>query len=206
MHNPDLAYIHQNWAPLKTAMTPGTPRPARTLDPWMTQETPGPGYTKAPLIIDALDLLLDIQGDTHAWLAQAGNTTPGRMPTPLVTLDETLRIANRRGGQWCDEVTAWAKATAQRVRTRLEGDLTGQTIKAPCPICAATGTLRIRSIKAGGLNEPYLTCESGYCRPPEGYCANFLGELPVWPMSEWEWFAGLLEAQEEVLKKRGEEA
>lgn len=206
MHNTDLAYLHKNWGALQASMTPGTPRPARTLDPWVTQEPTGPGYTRAPLIVDALDLLLDIQGDVHAWLAQAGDTTPGRMPAPIATLDELLRIANRRGGQWCSDVEAWAQATAQRVKARLEGDLTGQIINAPCPICTATGSLRIRAIKAGGLNEPYLTCESGYCRPPEGYCANFLGELPVWPMSEWEWFAGLLEAQAEALKKRGKAA
>lgn len=206
MYNPNLEYLHKNWAALKVAMTPGTSLPARTLDPWVTLEGEGAGYTKAPLIVDALDLLLDIQSDTHAWLAQAGDTTPGRMPAPITTLDELLRVASRRGGQWCEGVAAWAQATAGRVRARLEGDITGQIINAPCPICAATGSLRIRAIKAGGINEPYLTCESGYCRPPEGYCANFLGELPVWPMSEWEWFAGLLEAQEEALKKRGEAA
>lgn len=196
LHNPHLDYLHTHWEPLKASLTPGTRRPLAALDPWLTLEPAGPGHSPAPLNVDSLDLLLDIQTDTRGWLEEAGTLPAGRMPAPIAQLDALLHLSRRRTGQWAEDVQAWAASTAGKVRHRLDGSLGGQTLAVPCPICGTARSLRIRVLELTTHNEPYLACESGYCTPPEGYCANFIGPTPVWPMAEWEWFATLLQAQE----------
>lgn len=195
MHNTNLHYIHTNWNNLKTSLTPGTPHPIKALEPWIELTPPGPGYSKAPLHLDTFDLIHQIHTDTTTWLKQAGQTPAAPMPAPLTQLDTLLRIADRKNTTWAHEVNTWAHHTARKLRSHLEGDIAGQTIKSPCPICGTHQSLKVRTIKLATHTEPYIACESGLCQPPEGYCSNFLGNTPVWPINEWPWFAGLLEAQ-----------
>lgn len=201
LHNASLGYLHAHWGALKGSLTPGTRRPMAALDPWLTLEPEGPGKTPAPLHIDSLDLLLDIQTDTRGWLEEAGALPLGRMPAPIVQLDQLLYLSRRKAGQWVDDVQNWATITAARVRHRLDGTLGGQTLNAPCPICGTERSLRVRVLELTTHNEPYLACESGTCTPPEGYCSNFLGNTPVWPMADWEWFAHLLTTRTKGVKK-----
>ncbi len=201
LHNPHLDYLNTHWGALKGSLTPGTRRPTRALDPWVQLEPPGPGHAPAPLHIDTFDLLLDIQADVHGWLEEVGTLPLGRMPAPIAQLDAVLHHSRRRAGTWAADVTEWARIQADRVRDRLEGGIDGQTLASACPICGAHGSLRIRVMRISTGAEPYLACESGTCTPPEGYCANFLGPTPVWPMAEWEWFATLLQAQERGQKR-----
>lgn len=199
LHNQHLNYLHSHWEPLRASLTPGTPAPTAALDPWVQKQAPGPGHSPAPLNIDTLDLLLDTQADTHAWLEQAGATPTGRMPEPLTQLDTLLHLARRKTGTWATGVRTWAENTAHTIRTRLDGPQAGQTLKACCPICGTSNSLRVRVLEAGAHSEPYLACESGICVPPANYCGNFLGATPVWPMHEWEWFATLLETQQRAV-------
>lgn len=98
-------------------------------------------------------------------------------------------------GAWRAGIEEWAKSTATLVDNHLNGKYDGQRIQAACPICASYGTLVIRYITTGDSVEPYLRCESGVCEPAEAYCGTWVHGYPAWPMSEWEWFAGLLQIQ-----------
>lgn len=192
MYNQDLAYIHASWGNLNAYRIPGTPRPLRPLEPWVKKQPTTSTKSKAPLHLDTLEIMLDIQIEAYAHLDEAGVTYNPKPPAFLKDLDTVLRITAKHAGAWHQGITDWAHIKAQHVRNHLEHTYDGQTIRATCPSCGDYETLRIRTVHLAGRHEPYLTCESGHCNPPEHICTTWIGGRPVWKMDQWEWFAHLI--------------
>ncbi|MEX3610054.1 hypothetical protein VVR12_03260 [Rothia sp. LK2588] len=192
MHNPHLTYIRDNWANLHAYRIPGTPRPRRAIEPWIKLH-PTPNAPKAPLHLDTLDLLQATARDARELLTLTGQTHIPLMPQTITELDTAL--AHTTDTAWANTTTEWAELRAEQIRAHLNGDLDGQTITGRCPMCKTPDTLRIRAITSHAAPEPYIVCESGHCNPPSTHCTSWIWGNPAWPIHEWEWFGGLLAAE-----------
>lgn len=207
------------WDPLHEARTKGTPRPWKettltpeqqnTLDIEARQEKLDHGAfvlgeSPAPLHLDILDRLLNIQNTTREIARQIADTlhdsptlvylTRTRNPNPVYLIGYIQHNAPRLTEPRHQQVLDDTETTTSTLRARTTGFFSqvydGKTLKTECPWCGGY-KLRIRII-GHQQPEPVIRCETGLCEPPPQDCGAWTGQgftLPTWPQWEWQWLA-----------------
>lgn len=230
----DIDWIVERWRDLREARFKGTARPWR--QPTMTPEAraaldaqarlekhersaTAPGEHPAPVHVDILDVLDDIERKVEALHHHVADTT-GRPRLPrartmggdarphLVFVHRHLLTACAHDPDMLDavaDVIADVRDTAARQLGELHD---GQTLAGTCPFCHGrtpshpTGgahTLRVRVLPLPtpvdpDHTEPAIVCSNTLCEPAEGQCGLWHQGRPAWPMGEWTWLSGLLTA------------
>ncbi len=151
-----------------------------------------PGYSKAPLRVDILDLHEEARTKLDAWWLMLHPLPKGTAPDP----DDV------------DHITT----AAARLRDKIRGALglidDGQVLKGMCPFCLGVGpdtpqggahTLTFRRVPRPAAfparpddptddgTEIVVVCESGTCQPFDAECSLWIRGLPAWPWPEWGW-------------------
>lgn len=101
-------------------------------------------------------------------------------------------------GDVASAAAAWVRQTARALALVHDG----QALAVVCPWCRGVTpespaggehTWRVRELPG---EQVAITCESGSCEPPSRDVGTWWRGRPVWPLREWEWLAGRLEARE----------
>lgn len=224
----DLAWIADRWPHLHDARKVGTPLPYR--EPQLTRAQRNardllarteraeaddrmPGYSRAPIRVNVLDLLGDIV--MHADLlheAIAQTIGHDRLPPAASATDDPRRFlayCRELLPEACDtdpgllnRAAGWAGKTRRRIASTLGEIDDGHLLKCVCPFClgrtaeqpvGGAHTLRIRVVPApahvDAETELVVVCESGTCEPFAGEVTMTVWGRPAWPTSEWDWLA-----------------
>lgn len=219
----DTQWLLDAWDPLQEARTKGTPRPWKETALTPEQQTLNDaqarteklergafvlGESPAPLHLDILDRLLNIQKTTRALARQIADTlydgstlvylTRTKDPNPvyLLTYIHTTipRLVDPRHQQVLDDTQTEIHDLRTRTATHFAEHVEGKTLKANCPWCGGT-KLRFRRLGHHTTAEWVIRCETGLCEPPPSDCGAWTGQgftLPTWPLWEWDWFANRL--------------
>ncbi len=214
----DLDWLHAHALDVGVSRFPGTPKPwaQRDLDPERKAErslearaerlersTLGLGEARAPLDVDASDLLIDLLA-TADTLAEAVTQLAGveRLPhAPSAHADPrpyllAIRVHLEAAAEYDPGILDAAAYDCGRLRTavtrllRLRMD--GQQLGA-CPWCRIE-RLRVRMLHG----EPVVVCESGVCEPPESDCGVWVRGRPAWPEREWDFLANRIRHADEA--------
>ena len=223
----DTQWLLDAWDPLQEARTKGTPRPWKettatieqqaTLDAEARAEKAERGAfvlgdSPAPLHLDILDRLLNIQATTRAIARAIADTTfdsqalvyltRTKNPSSIQLLEyihtTITRLVEPRHQQVLDDTQEAIHQLRMRTAGHFAELVDGKTLKAQCPWCGAS-KLRFRLL---GQTHPefVIRCESGLCQPGPNDCGAWTGQgltLPTWPQWEWTWFAKQLNHHEE---------
>lgn len=212
------SWISEAWPALHESRLKGTPRRwkqtdlatdrLQQLDAAHRAEkraagAPSGADSPAPLHLDVLDLLLDIDHTSRygARIIQAHTLddpptdTIGRLgyiATNASTLDphddDTRRIEEQLRQHRAAITKQWAEV------------VDGQRLKAACPWCQGH-QLYFRAIGGEAQTEIVVTCETGTCEPGDDAGVWYRGR-PCWPMHEWSWLANRIDHTERKAQGR----
>lgn len=211
------------WDPLHEARTKGTPRPWKETEISIEQQAALDtqarlekqehgafilGESPAPLHLDILDRLINIQNTTREIARQIADTlydgptlvylTHTRNPNPIYLMQyiqtNTPRLTEPRHQQVLDDTHTTLQELRAKTATYFAELVEGKHLKAACPWCGGY-KLRFRLI---GYEHPELVirCETGLCEPGPDNCGAYTGQgfsLPTWPQWEWQWLARQLD-------------
>ena len=165
-----------------------------------------PGWSRAPLRVDVLDLHDHIVSKAQALrVIVAEHVGDIRTNRDLAALADMLPGADTITQE---RVAEWATAVRDRVRAILGEVEDGQTLKGLCPFCLGVGpntpaggayTIRFRSVPRPtradrDATEMLAVCESGTCNPLAAECSIWLRGNPAWAYHDWEWLAKRMRA------------
>lgn len=203
------AWIADAWPALHESRLKGTPRRWRQTDLTPEQRAalavehqaekraagaPAGADSPAPLHLDVLDLLVDIDDTSRygARIIQAHTlddpptNTIGRLNYITVNAhtldpndDDTRRIEQQLRNHRAAITKQWAEV------------VDGQRLKASCPWCQHHA-LYFRAIGPELQTEIVIRCESGTCNPGDDAGVWHQGK-PCWPFHEWAWLANRID-------------
>lgn len=216
----DARWLTTALQPLHDSRLKGTPRPWKQpdltpeqqarLDAQARQEKAANpaniGESPAPLHLDVLDLQQQItrtaqqtahaiatalQHELHAVHYQRPNKT-----NPTTTLAYIAEHAQTAGTQ--TDLTQHAnqlRHLRQQTARHFAEIVDGQRLKATCPWCNHD-RLKFRLLGNPTAPEIIVRCEAPNCQPPAEDCGTYHKGRPCWPLHEWEWLAGRIDAHQ----------
>lgn len=220
----DLRFVIEYWPDLSEARLPGTARPWRqpelTPDQRAEQDHAARierlertglalGEAPAPVDVAVLDLLGEIvwNADEVAGLVADGIMCP-RLAPPTTALADARPFLDFAARHW-----DWAEVDVDTYHeiARMVGDMVGrlaralclvydgQRLNVICPWCegrteaAPVGGARTWRVRQLPGDLVAIVCE-GICEPPAKDVGTWWRGQPCWPVSEWDWLAGRVDA------------